>query len=44
MKQLMELHHMAYPELRDLSVKLWPTTAMPTSYFGLLRRLVDAPA
>jgi hypothetical protein len=35
---------MAGPALQDLSVKLWPTEAMPTSYFGLLRRLVDAPA
>jgi hypothetical protein len=44
MKQLMELHRMAGPALQELSVKLWPTDALPTSYFGLLRRLVDAPA
>jgi hypothetical protein len=44
MKQLMELHRMAGPALQDLSVRLWPTEAMPTSYFGLLRRLVDALA
>jgi hypothetical protein len=37
MKQLIELHRMAVPALQDLSVKLWPTGALPTSYFGLLR-------
>jgi hypothetical protein len=39
----MELHRMGGPTLQDLSVKLWPTKPLPTSYFGLLRRLVDAP-
>ena len=44
LKQLMELHRMGGPTLQDLSIKLWPTEALPTSYFSLLRRLVDAPA
>ena len=44
LRQLMELHRMGEPALQDLSIKLWPTEALPTSYFGLLRRLVEAPA
>ena len=44
MKQLMELHRMAGPALQNLSTKLWPADAIPTSYFGLVRRLVEALA
>jgi hypothetical protein len=44
MKQLMELHRMAGPALQNLSTKLWLTDAIPTSYFGLICRLVEALA
>lgn len=44
LKQLMELHRMGEPALQDLSINLWPTEPLPTSYFSLLRWLVDAPA
>ena len=28
--------------MKDVIVRLWPTEAIPDSYFGLVRRLVDA--
>ena len=42
LKQLVELHKAAEQAMKGLIVWLWPKEAMPGSYFGLVRRLVDA--
>ena len=42
LKQLVELHKVAGQAMKGLIVWLWPKEAMPGSYFGLVRRLVDA--
>ena len=42
LKQLVELHKVAEQAMKGLIVRLWPNEAMPRSYFGLVRRLVDA--
>ena len=42
LKQLVELHKVAEEAMKGLIVRLWPGEAMPGSYFGLMRRLVDA--
>ena len=42
LKQLVELHKVAEQAMKGLIVRLWPSEAMPGSYFGLVRRLVDA--
>ena len=42
LKQLVELHKAAEQSMKGLIVRLWPKEAMPGSYFGLVRRLVDA--
>ena len=42
LKQLVELHKAAEQDMKGLIVRLWPKEAMPGSYFGLVRRLVDA--
>ncbi|KAI4971740.1 hypothetical protein ZWY2020_002654 [Hordeum vulgare] len=42
MKQLMELHRMAELDMKDLCIQLWPTEPLPSSYFGLVQKLVDA--
>ena len=42
LKQLVELHKVAEQAMKGLIVWLWPKEAMPGSYFGLVRRLVDA--
>ena len=41
LKQLMELHRVAGLAMKDLIVQLWPAEPIPSSYFGLVRRLVD---
>ena len=41
LKQLVELHKVAEQTMKGLIVRLWPKEAMPGSYFGLVRRLVD---
>ena len=41
-KQLVELHKVAEQATKGLIARLWPGEAMPRSYFGLVRRLVDA--
>ena len=33
---------MAELDMKDLIIRLWPTEAIPSSYFGLMKRLVDA--
>ncbi|SPT20070.1 unnamed protein product [Triticum aestivum] len=42
LKQLLELHKVAEQAMKGLIVRLWPGEALPGSYFGLVRRLVDA--
>ena len=42
LKQLVELHKVAEQAMKGLIVRLWPGEAMPGSYFGLVRGLVDA--
>ncbi|XBI49903.1 hypothetical protein VPH35_113386 [Triticum aestivum] len=42
LKQLVELHKAAEKAMKGLIGRLWPGETMPGSYFGLVRRLVDA--
>ena len=42
LKQLVELHRAAELAMKDLIIRLWPAKAMPSSYFGLMKRLVSA--
>ena len=42
LKQLVELHRVAELAMKDLIIWLWPAEAMPSSYFGLMKRLVSA--
>ena len=42
LKQLVELNKVAEQAMKGLIVRLWPGDALPNSYFGLVRRLVDA--
>ena len=42
LKQLVELHQAAELAMKDLVVWLWPTEPSPSSYFGLVKRIVGA--
>ena len=42
LKQLVELHRVAELAMKDLIIRLWPAETIPSSYFGLVKRLVDA--
>ena len=42
LKQLVELHKAAELAMKDLIVWLWPAEPLPSSYFGLVKRLVSA--
>ena len=42
LKQLVELHKAAKQAMKGFIVRLWPGEALLGSYFGLVRRLVDA--
>ena len=42
LKQLVELHKAAEQAMKGLIVRLWPGDVLANSYFGLVRRLVDA--
>ena len=42
LKQLTELHRAAELDMKDLIIRLWPVEAIPSSYFGLVKRLVNA--
>ena len=42
LKQLVELHKAAEQAMKGLIVWMWPGDPLPSSYFGLVRRLVDA--
>ena len=42
LKQLTELHRVAELAMKDVIVCLWPAEPIPSNYFGLVKRLVDA--
>src|SRR3954466_9162195 len=42
LKQLVELHKAAEKAMKGFIDQLWPGEALPGSYFGLVRRLVEA--
>src|SRR6187399_2908672 len=42
MKELVELDNMAGLAMKDLIVRLWPADPIPSSYFGLVKRLNEA--
>ena len=42
LKQLTELHRVAELAMKDLIIRPWPAEAIPSSYFGLVKRLVNA--
>ena len=42
LKQLFELHKEAEVAMKDLIVRIWPGELLPTSYFGLIKRMVDS--
>ena len=42
LKQLTELHRMAGLAMRDFIIRLWPAEPIPSSYFGFVKRLVNA--
>ena len=42
LKQLVELHKAAELAMKDLIVRLWPGEPLPSSYFGLVKRMVNA--
>ena len=42
LKQLVKLHKAAEHAMKVLIVRLWPGEALPGSYFGLVRQLVEA--
>ena len=42
LKQLIELHKAAELAMKDMIIWLWPAEPIPSSYFGLVKRLVSA--
>ena len=42
LKQLVKLHRVAELAMKDLIIRLWPPDAIPSSYFGLVKRVVEA--
>ena len=42
LKQMAELHKAAEQAMKGFIVRLWPGDALPNSFFGLVRQLVDA--
>ena len=42
MKQLVELHRAAEVSMKDFIVQMWPGEPLPASYFGLIKRMVNA--
>ena len=41
MAQWAELHKMSGAAMKEVIVRLWPAEPIPSSYFGLVRRLID---
>ena len=42
LKQLIQLHKAVELAMNDLIIRLWPAEPIPSSYFGLVKRLVSA--
>ena len=42
LKQMVELHKAADQAMKELIIRLWPAEVIPISYFGLVKRLVNA--
>lgn len=42
LKQLTEQHRVAELAMKDVIVRLWPAEPIPSSYFVLVKQLVDA--
>ena len=42
LKQLVELHKAPELAMKDFIVRLWPGEPLPGSYFGLVKRMVNA--
>ena len=42
LKELIELHKAAELAMKDLVIRLWPAEPIPSSYVGLVKRLVSA--
>ena len=42
LKQLVELHKAAELAMKDFIVRLWPREPLPDSYFGLIKRILNA--
>ena len=42
LKQLVELHKAAELAMKDFIVRLWPGEPLPGSYFGFVKRMVNA--
>ena len=42
LKPLIELYKVAELAMKDLIIRLWPAEPIPSSYFGLMKRLVSA--
>ena len=42
LKQLVELHKETEHAMKGIIFRMWPGDPLPSSYFGLVRRLVDA--
>ena len=42
LKQLVELHQAAELAMKDLVIRLWPAEPVPSSYFGLVKRILGA--
>ena len=42
LKQLVELHRVAELAMKDLIIQLWHAQVIPSSYFGIVKRLVSA--
>ena len=42
LKQLVELHKAAELAMKDLIVRMWPAEPLPSSYFGLVKQLVNS--
>ena len=39
---MVELHKAAELAMKDLIIRLWPSELIPSSYFGIVKRLVSA--
>ena len=42
LKQLVEIHRAAEVAMKDFIVRMWPGEPLPDSYFGLIKRMVNA--